>query len=66
VRDAWGVEGETRTRSEAETVATRLVWSVDYFAEEAYYLARAQIENLPCLSRGREYVADGMIVRVAL
>ena len=67
VKDAHGVEWKVKLGPEAksETVATRLIWSVGYFAEEAYYLAEAQIENLPRLSRGREYVADGGIVRGA-
>ena len=67
VRDAKGVEWRVKLGREAksETVATRLIWAVGYFAEEAYYLAEAQIENLPRLSRGREYVADGRIVRGA-
>jgi hypothetical protein len=67
VKDARDVEWRVKLGPEAksETVATRLVWSVGYFAEEAYYLAEAQIENLPRLSRGREYVTSGGIVRGA-
>jgi hypothetical protein len=67
VRDSRGVEWRVKLGPEAksETVATRLIWAVGYFAEEAYYLAEAQIENLPRLSRGREYVSEGGIMRGA-
>lgn len=67
VRDARGVEWTVKLGEEAqsETVATRLVWAVGYFAEEAYYFDQAPIENLPRLSRGRDYVAEGGIVRGA-
>jgi hypothetical protein len=51
VRDAKGVEWRIKLGPEAqsETVATRLVWAVGYFVEEAYYLPEAKIENLPRL-----------------
>jgi hypothetical protein len=67
VRDARGVEWRVKLgpEAQAETVATRLVWSVGYFAEEAYYLERAHIRRLPRLSRGREYVEAGGFVRGA-
>ncbi|HKY04231.1 MAG TPA: hypothetical protein VJQ56_05050, partial [Blastocatellia bacterium] len=63
IKDARGVEWSVKLGPEAqtETVATRLVWAVGYFAEEAYYFDRARIEGLPRLSRGREYV-DGDVV----
>jgi hypothetical protein len=58
VRDSRGVKWVVKLGEEAqaETVATRLVWSVGYFAEEAYYFKRVQIRRLPQLSRGVEYV----------
>jgi hypothetical protein len=58
VRDGRGVRWAVKLGEEAqaETVATRLVWSVGYFAEEAYYFDRVQIRQLPKLSRGMEYV----------
>ena len=60
VRDARGVVWRVKLGPEAqsETVATRLVWSVGYFAEEAYYFERAQVSGLPRLSRGREFVSS--------
>jgi hypothetical protein len=58
VRDARGVVWRVKLGPEAqsETVSTRLVWSVGYFAEEAYYFERVQVRELPRLSRGREYI----------
>jgi hypothetical protein len=60
VKDARGVKWVVKLGEEAqaETVATRLVWSVGYFAEEAYYFKRVKIQILPELSRGMEYVAS--------
>jgi hypothetical protein len=51
--------------AQAETFATRLVWAMGYFAEESYYLDRAEIKRLPRLSRGQEFVEAGSIVRGA-
>ena len=51
--------------AQAETVATRIVWAVGYFADEAYYVHRAEIKNLPKLSRGQEFIENGSIVRGA-
>ncbi len=67
VKDARGVEWRVKlgTEAQSETVATRLVWSVGYFAEEAYYLDRARINGLPRLSRGRQYVQGREVVRGA-
>lgn len=58
VRDARGVKWVVKLGEEAqaETVATRLVWSVGYFAEEAYFFKRVRVRRLPKLSRGMEYV----------
>jgi len=58
VRDARGVEWGVKLGPEAqsETVSTRLVWAVGYFAEEAYYFEEARVEGMRRLSRGREYV----------
>jgi hypothetical protein len=67
VRDArdvqWGVK--LGPEAQSETVATRLVWAVGYFAEEAYYFDEVKVDNMPRrLSRGREYVV-GRTVRGA-
>jgi hypothetical protein len=67
VKDARGVEWRVKLgpESQSETVATRLVWSVGYFAEEAYYLDSVRINGLPRLSRGRQYVEGREVVRGA-
>lgn len=64
IKDARGVEWSVKLGPEAqtETVATRLVWAVGYFAEEAYYFDRARIEGLPRLSRGRDYVEGNLVL----
>lgn len=58
VRDARGVKWVVKLGEEAqaETVSTRLVWSIGYFAEEAYYFDRVRIRRLPKLSRGQQFV----------
>ena len=66
VRDAHGHKWTIKLgpEAQAETVSTRLVWSVGYFAEEAYYFNEARINGLPRLSRGQDYVS-GDTVRAA-
>jgi hypothetical protein len=58
VSDRRGVKWSVKLgpEAQAETVATRLVWAVGYFAEEAYYFDRVRVENLPRLSRGQQHV----------
>lgn len=68
--DVLDARGETWVvkvgpEAQAETVVTRLVWSVGYFADEAYYLERAEIKNLPKLSRGQEFIENRSVVRAA-
>lgn len=67
VKDARGVEWVVKlgTEAQSETVATRLVWGVGYFAEEAYFLDRVRINRLPKLSRGMEYVGRRGVVHGA-
>lgn len=68
--DVTDARGETWVvkvgpEAQAETVVTRLVWSVGYFADEAYYIERAEIKNLPKLSRGQEFIENRSVVRGA-
>lgn len=51
--------------AQAETVASRLIWSMGYFADEAYYFDRAEVNNLPKLSRGQNFVEGRNVVRGA-
>lgn len=67
VRDARGVKWVVKLgeESQAETVSTRLVWAVGYFAEEAYYYERVKIRKLPKLSRGQQFVVRPNVIRSA-
>jgi hypothetical protein len=67
VKDARGVTWTVKlgVEAQAETVATRMVWSMGYFAEESYYLDRFEVKNLPRLSKGQEFVENGSWVRGA-
>lgn len=64
VTDANNVKWSVKlgTEAQSETVATRLVWAVGYFTEEAYYFDRVKIESLPRLSRGQKFVMEGNTV----
>jgi hypothetical protein len=65
VRDEGGVKWKVKLGSEArpETVASRLIWAVGYFANEDYFVPEFKVDNLPAhLHRGREYVSAGGIV----
>jgi hypothetical protein len=61
--DKWVVK--LGVEAQAETVATRIIWSVGYFADEAYYFNRVEIKNLPKLSRGQEHVEGKSIIHGA-
>ncbi|HYO91000.1 MAG TPA: hypothetical protein VEQ40_05160, partial [Pyrinomonadaceae bacterium] len=67
VRDARGVQWTVKlgVEAQAETVSTRLVWAMGYFAEESYYLDRVEINNLPRLTRGQEFIENGRWARGA-
>jgi hypothetical protein len=64
VEDEQGVRWRVKLGPEAraETAATRLLWAVGYFADEAYYVPELRVEGLPKLSRGQEFVSKGGIV----
>ena len=57
VKDARGVTWSVKMgpEAQAETVATRLVWAMGYFADEAYHYDRIEVQNLPRLTRGAEF-----------
>lgn len=67
VKDARGTKWVVKLgrEAQAETFATRLVWSVGYFAEEAYYLPRVRIRGMKKLSRGMDFVGPRGLVRGA-
>jgi hypothetical protein len=57
--DLWTVK--LGPEAQAETVSTRLVWAVGYFAEEAYYFDEVAVDNLPRLSRGQDYITGNFV-----
>jgi hypothetical protein len=63
VKDANGTTWTVKlgVEAQAETVATRIVWAMGYYAEESYYLDNFQVNNLPRLSRGQEFVQGNMV-----
>jgi len=69
VVDADGVKWRVKLGEEAgpETVASRLVWSVGYFANEEYFLPVIQVQKMQRLHRGNSHVSpDGTILRVRM
>jgi hypothetical protein len=56
----WGVKMGVEARP--ETVASRLVWAVGYFANEDYFVRELRVQNMPRLKRGQSQVARGGIV----
>jgi hypothetical protein len=58
VVDDQGVHWKVKMgeESQAETVATRLLWAAGYFVDEDYYLAALKVEDLPKLKRGEKYI----------
>jgi hypothetical protein len=54
----WKVKLGAEARS--ETVASRFLWAVGYFADENYFLSNTQIEDMPRrLKRGQDLVEPG-------
>lgn len=70
VRDRDGVKWKVKLGAEAkpETVASRLVWSIGYFANEDYFLADFRAKGMPAhLQRGNAFVEpDGSLKNVRL
>jgi hypothetical protein len=67
VEDENGARWKVKLGHEAksETAATRLVWAAGYNADEDYYRPQIRVQGMKPLSRGKEYVSDGGIVREA-
>ena len=70
VKDADGVKWKVKLGIEArpETVATRIVWAVGYFANEDYFLPELKVSGMPArLKRGWKLVGpDGTMHNVRL
>ncbi|MCI0719715.1 MAG: hypothetical protein L0338_12215 [Acidobacteria bacterium] len=67
VQDAKGVVWRVKLGEEArpETAATRLVWALGYFADEAYLVPEMVVRGLKELSRGQDLVSPGGVIRAA-
>ncbi len=67
ITDADGTKWKVKLGAEAhpETAASRLVWAAGYYADEEYYLPSFQVEGIPRLRRGAEYVEPNGIVHGA-
>lgn len=67
VEDENGAKWKVKLGPEAkpETAATRLLWAAGYFADEDYYRPQIRVAGMKRLSRGREYVSEGGLVREA-
>jgi hypothetical protein len=57
VKDAEGVEWLAKIGEEArpETVATRFVWAMGYFADEDYFVDSIHVDNMPKLKHGKNH-----------
>jgi hypothetical protein len=69
VVDEDGVKWRVKMGSEArpETVASRFVWAVGYFANEDYFMPVLHVENMPHLHRGSHLVSkDNNVSNVRL
>jgi hypothetical protein len=70
VKDQDGTKWKVKLGMEArpETVASRIVWAVGYYANEDYFVADLEVHGMPAdLHRGRDLVdADGSVHNVRL
>jgi len=69
VVDEHGVRWRVKLGDEArpETVASRLLWAVGYFANEDYFVPVLHVQNMPHLHRGSNLVSpDGTVRNVRL
>jgi hypothetical protein len=69
VVDEDGVRWRVKMGAEAkpETVASRFVWAVGYFANEDYFMPVLHVQKMQRLRRGRNLVsADGTVLNVRL
>jgi hypothetical protein len=65
VEDENGAKWKVKLGPEvkSETAATRLVWAAGYFVDEDYYRPQIRVHGMKRLSRGRQYVSAGGLVR---
>jgi hypothetical protein len=64
VYDRNGIKWSVKLGVEArpEVAASRLLWAVGYFTAEYYFLPKMQIQNMPKLKRGNQWIKpDGFV-----
>jgi len=67
VTDENGAQWKVKLGPEArgETAAARLLWAAGYFTNEDYYRPEIRVQGMQPLSRGKQYVSEGGLVREA-
>lgn len=60
----WKVKLGEEVRS--ETAATRLLWAVGYFVDDAYYRQQIHVQGLKRLARGQQFVSGDTVTSVRL
>ena len=65
VKDENGTKWKVKLGPEAkpETAAARLLWAAGYFVDEDYYRPQIRVQGMKPLSRGKQYLSDGGLVR---
>jgi hypothetical protein len=65
VEDENGAKWKVKLGHEvkSETAATRLVWAAGFNVDEDYYRPQIRVQGMKQLSRGREYVSSGGLIR---
>jgi hypothetical protein len=60
VEDENGIKWKVKLGPEvkAETAATRLLWAAGYYVDDDFYRSQIQVEGMPRLARGRQFVHD--------
>jgi hypothetical protein len=53
------VHPERKNEAQAETAASRQLWTAGYFVDEDYYLDNVTVSGLPTLHRGETFVSPG-------
>jgi len=68
VEDEHGTRWKVKLGAEvkSETAASRLLWAVGYFVDDAYYRTQINVRGLPPLARGREFVSGDTVTSVRL
>lgn len=69
VRDAGGIKWKAKLGDEAqpEVVASRLLWATGYFANINYLASDAEVQGLPHLRRGQQFIdKDGRVRQMRL